>query len=100
MGRESFLLLFVLGSGVLAIWVALRLPSLAPKTYRATVVHLVAAFVVGGLLSPALRIVPGLPSELSVLVAVFAIGLPAITYMLLVGLWLVRLGATQAFPGR
>lgn len=100
MGREWFLLLFVLGSGALALWVALRFPALTPASYRATAIHLVAAVVIGSLLSPALRVVPGLPSELSVLVAVFAIGLPAITYMLLVGLWLVRLGATQAPAGR
>jgi hypothetical protein len=39
--------------------------------------------------------VPGLPSELSLLVALFAVALPVLTYMQLVGLWLVRLAAAQ-----
>jgi len=33
---------------------------------------------------------------LSVLVALFALALPAITYMLLVGLWLMQLAVRQA----
>ena len=36
---------------------------------------------------------PGLPSALSLFVALFGVGLPAITYMLLVGMWLVQLAA-------
>ena len=100
MGRETFLLLFVLGSSVLAMWFALRFPALAPASLRSAVIHLVVAFVVGSVLGPTLKVVPGLPSELSTLVALFAVGLPAITYMLLVGLWLVRLAVGHALPGR
>lgn len=100
MGREIFLLLFVLGSGALAMWVALRFPVLAPASLRSTGVHLAVAVVVGSVLGPVLHTVPGLPSELSLLVALFAVGLPAITYMLLVGLWLVRFAVGQALPGR
>lgn len=96
MERETFLLLFVLGSGVLAIWVAVRLPRLAPVSFRAGAMHLAAAAVIGSFLGPVLDTVPGLPSFVSVLVALFALALPAITYMLLVGLWLVQLAVRQA----
>jgi hypothetical protein len=54
---------------------------------------LAAAIVVGSILGPVLHAVPGLPSALSVLVALFIVALPAMTYMLLVGLWLVQLAA-------
>jgi hypothetical protein len=52
--------------------------------------------VLGSFLSPILHAVPGLPSAASVLVGLFLLALPAITYMLLVGLWLVQLAAGQA----
>ena len=98
MGKETFLLLFVAGCGVLALWVALCRPTLAPANLRAWGAHLAAAVVVGYLLDPILGAVPGLPSMPSLLVALFAIALPAITYMLLVGLWLVRLAVGFAPP--
>ena len=98
MSRDTFLLLFVLGSAALAFWVTLRLPGLAPASFRAGGLHLIAALVVGSVLGPALNAVPGLPSALSLLVALFVVALPVITYMLLVGFWLVRLAVTQG-PG-
>jgi hypothetical protein len=96
MSRDTFMLFFVLGSGVLAIWVSLCRPSLAPQSFRSGGIHLAAAVVLGSFLSPILHVVPGLPSAASVLVGLFLLALPAITYMLLVGLWLVQLAAGQA----
>jgi hypothetical protein len=90
------MLFFVLGSGVLAIWVSLCRPSLAPQSFRSGGIHLTAAVVVGALLGPVLHAVPGLPSPASVLIGLFLLALPAITYMLLVGLWRVELAAGQA----
>jgi hypothetical protein len=45
-------------------------------------------------------VVQGLPSALSLFVALFAVGLPAITYMLLAGMWLVQLAAGQVSTPR
>src|SRR5207247_9792441 len=69
MGKETFLLLFVSGSAALAAWVAVCRPKLAPTSFRAGTVHLIAAVVVGGLLGPLVHAVPGLPARLSVLAA-------------------------------
>jgi hypothetical protein len=91
-----FMLLFVLGSGVLAFWVALCRPRVEPGSFRSGTIHLAIAVIVGAVLGPVVHAVPGLPSVLSVLVALFALALPAVTYMLLVGLWLVQLAARQA----
>jgi len=96
MGKEAFLLVFVLGSGLLAAWTALRLPKLAPTSYRGATAHLVATLIVGAVLTPLLHAVPGLPSEVSVLAALFLVALPAIVYMLLVGMWIVQLAVTGA----
>jgi hypothetical protein len=94
------MLLFVLGSVTLAFWVAMCRPRLAPANFRSAGIHLVAAFLVGCILGPVLHAVPGLPSELSLFVALFAVGLPAITYMLLAGMWLVQLAAGQVSTPR
>jgi hypothetical protein len=99
MGKESFLLVFVLGAAAIAAWVALRLPKLAPTSFKGGTVHLVVTLVVGAVLGPAVHAVPGLPSELSVLAALFLLAFPAITYMLLVGMWLVQLAVAGA-PAR
>ncbi len=58
MTRETFLLVFVLGSAALAVWVVFCLPRLAPQSLRAAGGHLVAALAVGYALAPALRLVP------------------------------------------
>jgi hypothetical protein len=99
MGKETFLLLFVLGAGAIATWIALRLPKLAPTSFRGGTAHLIASLVVGFLLGPALHAVPGLPSTPSVMAALFLLALPTITYMLLVGMWLIQLAAAAA-PAR
>ena len=100
MGRDTFMLLFVLGSAALAFWVAICRPRLAPASFRSGGIHLLAALVVGSILGPVLNAVPGLPSALSLFLALFAVGLPAITYMLLAGMWLVQLAAGQVAPRR
>jgi hypothetical protein len=94
------MLLFVVGSGSLAVWVALRVPQIAPHTLRAAGVHICAALLLGCVLSPALRLVPGQPGTTSVLVALFGIALPALTYMLLAGLWLLLVFAGDPFASR
>jgi hypothetical protein len=100
MGRETFMPLFVLGSAALAFWVAICRPRLAPANFRSGGIHLVAALIVGSILGPVLHAVPGLPSALSLFLALFAVGLPAITYMLLVGMWLVQLAVGQVSTPR
>jgi hypothetical protein len=93
MTKETFLLLFVLGAAALAVWVAQRLPGLAPRSLRTAAVHLGLAVVIGSTLAPVMRIVPGQPALPALLTALFAIALPALTYMLLAGMWLLMLVA-------
>jgi hypothetical protein len=91
MSRETFLLVFALGAAALALWLAVRLPGLAPRSLRAATAHMAAALLVSFMLTPALRLVPGLPAPRSVLAALFGIALPAVTYMFLSGLWFLKL---------
>ena len=94
------MLLFVLGAAVLAVWVAVCLPKLAPSSFRGASLHLGAALLVGALLGPVLHAVPGLPSLASLLVALFAIALPALTYMLVAGMWLIQLTVGRSLARR
>jgi hypothetical protein len=100
MGKDTFLLLFTLGAGSLAAWVALCLPRLAPPSLRWAWGHLAAALVVGSVLGPALHAVPGLPSAVSLYAALFGIALPALTYMLLAGMWLVQVAVGESVAPR
>jgi hypothetical protein len=100
MSKELFMLVFVVGSGMLAVWIALCVPRIAPHSLRAAGAHLCAALLLGCMLSPALRLVPGQPGAASVLVALFAVALPALTYMLLAGLWLLLVFAGDPLAGR
>jgi hypothetical protein len=100
MGKDTFLMFFLTGAGAIAAWVAICLPKLAPRDFRVGTVHLVAATVVGAGLAPALNAIPGLPSWPAELAALFLVALPAITYMLLVGMWLVQLAVANGAPGR
>jgi len=100
MTRETFLLLFVVGAATLALWIVLCLPRLAPRSIRASAVHVCVALLVSFALAPALHLVPGLPGTASVFAAVFGIALPALTYMLLAGLWFLQLMAGDPLARR
>jgi len=100
MGKEAFLLVFVLGAATLALWVAVRLPRLAPQSIRAAAVHMILALLLSFAMEPALQLVPGLPARLSVLIALFAIALPAMTYMFLSGVWFLKLMAGHPLARR
>jgi hypothetical protein len=100
MGRETFLLSFVMGSAALAAWVAVRLPGLAPQSLRTATLHVVLALLVSFAMEPALHLVPGLPARASVLAALFGVALPAVTYMFLSGLWFLKLMAGHPLTRR
>src|SRR5919109_1102322 len=53
MTRETFLLLFVVGAATLATWIMLCLPRLAPRSIRASAVHVCVALLVSFALAPA-----------------------------------------------
>ena len=100
MGKDTFLLLFVSGAAANAVWIALRLPRLAPSGFRWATGHLAAALLLGTALGPVLQAVPGLPGVRAVFLGLFLVALPALTYMFLVGLWIIRLAAGSSLAPR
>ena len=86
MSKETFLLFLVIGAALLACWVAFRFPRLGPAPLVSAFLHVAATFCVGFALAPMMSLATGA----GVFLAVFAVALPALTYMFLAGIWLLR----------
>jgi hypothetical protein len=83
MSNGTFLLVFTTGAALLAMWLHVRLPSLAPDRFGRAIVHAAAAFVL-------LRAAAGLGGSLTALAAVLFLVLPALVYALLCTIWVLR----------
>lgn len=81
---------FAVGAGAIAVWTDIRIPRLAPSAMRGIMIHMLASFMI-------LRFVAGLvgpiasSGPLAAMAAVLAIGLPAVVYAFLVGIWAIKL---------
>ena len=96
MGVGGFFACFVVASGIIALWIDNRAPRLAPASLKGSMIHVVAAVVAGNVVAPfAMDAISG-DSPGSVLVAVFAVGLPAVTYSMLAAVWLIKLLTAMA----
>jgi hypothetical protein len=85
-----FAVCFLLGAVSVAFWIDARFPRLAPKTMRSALFHVGGTMVAAQLLMPlAVHFLIGSP--VTTLVTVFVLGLPALVYTLLAGIWLLRL---------
>ena len=88
MNAQVFVLALATGAGLLALWVEVRFPQLAPSRVVGVFLHIVAALaclhvadgVIGAAGDPVFRFV-----------AVFATALPALTYVFLGSIWILRL---------
>ncbi len=88
MSNGTFVLALTVGAGLLALWIHVRFPALAPERLPRTLAHVLVAF---GLLLA----VPGVGSSATaVLAALFLLVLPALVYALLCSIWMLRLFQT------
>jgi hypothetical protein len=88
---SSFVLFLAVGAALLAMWVEARFPSLGPTEWRRIAAHLVGAFLVIHLGMPWLGEVvrsSGVPAPAPV--TALAVALPAITYLFLASLWILK----------
>lgn len=84
MNAQLFAAAFVSGAALLALWLDVRYPGLAPRSLRN---RLLAALVAGAILS-----VPAPPATFVTLLAVY---LPVLAFGFLAMLWLLRLLAER-----
>jgi hypothetical protein len=86
-----YVILFAVGSAVVALWIAVRFPKLMPWKMAILLVHLVLAFLCVYLVAPGMAAVAasGIPAPR--LTSVFAVAFPVLVYNFLVGTWMIRL---------
>ena len=91
MSKQAFAVLFLAGAAALALWVEARFPKLAPTSLRRAFFHVVtAAFTLFVLMPFGMELVGGGGSKVHMLAAVFGVGLPSLTYGLLVSVWVLN----------
>jgi hypothetical protein len=86
-----FVLLFAIGSAIVALWVSVRFPKLMPWKMATLLVHFVLAFLCVYAVSPGMTMVAdsGIPAPR--LSSIFAVAFPVLVYNFLVGSWMIRL---------
>lgn len=85
-----FAVCFLVGAAVIALWIDVRFPGLAPSSFGGTVLHVGGTIVGAQLLTPlATHFLGG--SAFLTLVSTFAVGFPALVYTLLVAIWIIRI---------
>jgi hypothetical protein len=84
MSKEVFVVALATGAGLLAMWIHVRFPRLAPARMGQTMLHAGAAFVL-------LLLTPGLSGSVPAKFGlVFLFVLPALVYALLCTLWMLK----------
>lgn len=95
MNAGLFVIALAVGAAVLALWVEVRVPRLAPTKFIWVLANLLAAVVGLHLGAAALEKAGGLEPRFA---ALFGAVLPALTYVFLSALWLMR-AAQSALSG-
>jgi hypothetical protein len=97
---ETTTLFFALGAAALALWVDVRFPKLGPPSVPlGFVLHVAFVLLVCRFLVPSGLAATAGSSAMLTLFGLFAIGLPGLVYVFLVGVWTLRLvrAAAQSF---
>ena len=81
---------FAIGAGAIALWTDVRLPKLAPEEMRRIVMHTMASFIVLKIVAGAVGPIAA-SGPMGAMAAVLLVGLPAVVYAFLVGIWAIRM---------
>lgn len=88
MSNGVFVLGLAAGAGMLALWIHVRFPSIAPERMGKTLLHAAIAFAL-------LQLLPGFGgSPMTLFAGVFLLVLPALVYALLCSIWVLKLAQT------
>jgi glutathione S-transferase len=82
-----FIIAFLFGTGAIALWIDARFPALAPADLARAMARAMIAVAAGWLLFPRMW---DAVSSANVLLALFLIALPCLTYSLLSAIWAIR----------
>jgi hypothetical protein len=96
MNVSTYVMLFAIGSAIVALWISIRYPSLMPWKMGKLLAHMIAAFLCIYSASSAMAIVQGSGIPAARLTSVFAVAFPVLVYNFLVGSWVIRLVQASA----
>jgi hypothetical protein len=88
MSIHVFAILFLSGAAAIALWLDARFPGIAPPNLRAAMFRTLIALGVSRLLFPSVW--EAALAQGPVLVAVFAVAFPWLTWLLLIAIWWIR----------
>ena len=83
MSNSTFVLVLAAGAGLLALWLHVRFPSLAPERLGRTILHVATAFAL-------LKMTSMFGGSSAAFTVVFVFVLPALVYALLCTIWLLQ----------
>jgi hypothetical protein len=83
---------------VIALWIDVRFPRLAPDDMAKVLLHVAASIALGYAVSPAMQALLTYGDPRLTLLGIFGLGFPSIVYCLLAGIWMIKL-AQRAFSG-
>jgi len=83
MSNGTFVLVLAAGAGLLALWLHVRFPSLAPERLGRTILHAATAFAL-------LKLTSMFGESTAVFTVVFVFVLPALVYALLCTIWVLQ----------
>jgi hypothetical protein len=84
MSSSAFVFVLSIGSALIALWVHVRFPKLAPENVGKTLLHTGLAFAL-------LRLSPGMvESPLMALITIVVLVVPALSYALLCSIWMLK----------
>ena len=84
MSSNAFVCLLSFGSALLALWVHVRFPKLAPEQIGKTLLHTGLAFAL-------LRLSPGMvESPTMAIITIVVLVVPALSYALLCSIWMLK----------
>jgi hypothetical protein len=88
----TFIVVLAVGTALIALWIDFRFPRLGPQGFLGAFIHLLAASIGAQLVVPL-----GLDTAGNKMVGVFVIALPALVYVFLTALWIMKVarGAMQ-----
>jgi hypothetical protein len=87
---HAYLVAFVAGAAMLAMWIYLRVPDAGPSSVAAITLHMVVSVVGANLVAPA--VLRSGASREAVFAATFVVVLPLLVYIFLSAIWLIRFG--------
>jgi hypothetical protein len=91
-----YVIVFAVGSAVVALWITVRFPKLMPWKMAILLVHLVFAFLCVYAVAPGMAAVAAMGIPAPRLTSVFAVAFPVLVYNFLVGTWMIRLAQASS----